>query len=99
VTEGETVIVKLYRIDAAAMPEVGTLEFFGTPVGKADGSSWLNFEANDQPCAGQVRLTPANVATGTEIRAVADALCRNQVAGQAGRYEWLLSSAPHNQGH
>jgi hypothetical protein len=87
-------LVKLYRRDAGAMPEVGTLEFFGTPVARADGSSWLNFEANDQPCAGQVRLAPAGIATGREIRAVAEALCRNEIMGQAGRYKWLLTSGP-----
>ena len=87
--------VKLYRQDGQAMSQVGTLVFFGTPVAKADGSSWLQFEPNDQPCAGQVRLTPADIATGAEIRAVADSLCRNEVRGQAGRYEWVLTpSAP-----
>jgi hypothetical protein len=87
------ILVKLYRRDSAAMPQVGTLEFFGTPVAKTDGSSWLEFEANDQPCAGQVRLIPAGIATGPEIRAVADSLCRNEVSGQSGRYQWVLAPA------
>jgi hypothetical protein len=85
------ILVKLYKRDGKAMSQVGTLEFFGTPVAKADGSSWLDFEADDQPCAGQVRLAPAGIATGPEIRAVADSLCRNEVIGQAGRYEWALT--------
>lgn len=85
------ILVKLYWRDAGAMPQVGTLEFFGTPVAKADGSSWLEFEANEQPCAGQVRVSPAGIATGPEIRAVADSLCRNEVRGQAGRYAWALT--------
>ena len=87
--------VKLYQRDGQVMSPVGTLVFFGTPVAKAHGSSWLQFEADRQACAGQVQLTPAGIATGAEIRAVADSLCRNEVRGQAGRYEWVLtSSAP-----
>jgi hypothetical protein len=85
------IAVKLYQKEGQTMSQIGTLEFFGTPVAKADGSSWLEFEADDQPCAGQVRLRPAGVATGPEIRAVADSLCRNEVRGQAGRYEWVLT--------
>jgi hypothetical protein len=85
------IVVKLYRRDAEAMPQAGTLEFFGTPVAPADGSSWLNFETSGQPCAGQVRLTPAGIATDPEIGAVAEALCRNEVRGEAGRYEWVLT--------
>jgi hypothetical protein len=85
------ILVKLYKRDGKATSQVGTLEFFGTPVAKADGCSWLDFEADDQPCAGQVRLTPAGIATGQEVRAVADSLCRNEVVGQAGRYEWMLT--------
>ena len=72
-------LVKLCRRDR----EVGALQFFGTPVAKADGSSWIEFEANDQPCAGQVRLVPAGIATGPEIRAIADSLCRNETSGTA----------------
>jgi hypothetical protein len=78
--------VKLRDRDA----EVGELQFFGTPVAKADGFSWLQFEADDQPCAGQVRLIPAEIATGPEIRAIADSLCRNETRGKAGRYDWEL---------
>jgi hypothetical protein len=74
--------------------EVGALVFFGTPVAKADGSSWIEFEANDQPCAGQVRLVPAGIATGPEIRAIADSLCRNETRGKAGRYKWELAVGP-----
>jgi hypothetical protein len=85
------IAVKLYRRDATATRQVGTLEFFGTPVAKADGFSWLDFEADGQPCAGQARLIPAGIATGAEIRAVADSLCRNEVAGRAGRYEWEMT--------
>ena len=85
------IVVKLYRKEERAMSQVGTLEFFGTRVAKADGSSWLEFEAHDQPCAGQVRLRPAGIATDLEIRAVADALCRNELRGQAGRYAWVLT--------
>lgn len=85
------IAVKLYRKEGQAMPQVGTLEFFGTPIAKVDGSSWLEFEADDQPCAGQVRLSPDGIATGPEIRAIADSLCQNEVRGQAGRYEWVLT--------
>ena len=83
--------VKLYRLSSDVETEAGALEFFGTPVARTDGSSWLEFEADDQPCAGQVRLVPAGIATGPEIRAIADSLCRNEVRGQAGRYEWALT--------
>ena len=85
------ITVKLCRKDGQAMAQVGTLEFFGTPIARADGSSWLEFEADDQPCAGQVRLRPDGIATGPEIRAIADALCQNELRGQAGRYEWELT--------
>jgi predicted ATP-dependent Lon-type protease len=74
--------------------KVGALEFFGTPVAKADGSSWIEFEANDQPCAGQVKIIPAGIATGPEIRVIANSLCRNETKGKAGRYHWELTSAP-----
>ena len=80
-------LVKLCRRNA----QVGALQFFGTPVAKADGSSWIEFEADDQPCAGQVRLVPAGIATDPEIRAIADSLCRNETSGRAGRYEWELT--------
>jgi len=83
--------VKLYRRNEATTTEVGTLEFFGTPIAESDGSSWIQFEADDQPCAGQVRLTPADIATGPEIRAISESLCRNEVKGKAGRYEWVLT--------
>ena len=33
------IVVTLYKRDAKAMPQIRTLEFFGTPVAKADGSS------------------------------------------------------------
>jgi hypothetical protein len=85
------IAVKLYQKDGRAMLQVGTLEFFGTPVAKEDGSSWLEFEADDQPCAGQVRVRPAGIATGLEIRAIADSLCRNEVRGHAERFEWMLT--------
>ena len=85
------IAVKLYKRERKATRPVGTLEFFGTPVATADGSSWLHFEPDDQPCAGQVRLSPAGIATGAEVREVADSLCRNEVAGRAGRYEWELT--------
>jgi hypothetical protein len=84
-------MVKLFRRDEVAMPEVGTLEFFGTPIAETDGSSWLAFETDGQPCAGQVRVTPAGIATGPEVGAVAGALCRNEVRGEAGRYAWVLT--------
>ncbi len=85
------ILVKLYKRDASAPTNVGSLEFFGTPVAKTDGSSWIEFEPDDQPCAGQVRIVPAGIVNGPEIRAIADALCRNEVRGKAGRYEWVLS--------
>ena len=86
------IAVKLYKRERKATRHVGMLEFFGTPVATADGASWLDFEADDQPCAGQVRLTPVGIATGAEVRAVAGSLCRNEVAGRAGRYEWELTA-------
>jgi hypothetical protein len=92
------IAVKLYGSDGRTLEQVGMLEFFGTPVAKADGSSWLEFEGNDEPCAGQVQLDPAGIATGAEIRAVADSLCRNEVRGQAGRYEWVLTAGPTEEG-
>jgi len=83
-------LVKLTHRDE----DVGTLQFFGTPVAKADGSSWIEFDATDQPCAGQVRLVPSGIATASEIRAIADGLCRNETSGKAGRYEWEMTPGP-----
>jgi hypothetical protein len=88
--ENLTMLVKLSHRDTDA----GRLQFFGTPVARADGSSWIEFDATDQPCAGQVKLVPAGIATGPEIRAIADALCRNETRGKAGRYEWELTTGP-----
>ncbi len=70
------------------MAEAGALEFYGVPVTKPDGSSWIEFDSLGEPRPGQVRLDPAGIATGSEIRAISKALSRNEVRGQAGRYEW-----------
>jgi hypothetical protein len=79
-------LVKLRRTDAV----VGTLEFFGIPVAKADGYTWIEF--NVRPCAGEVKIVPAGVATGPEIGAIADSLCRNETRGRVGRFEWELAA-------
>ncbi len=82
------ILVKLYRREGGLMAEAGILEFYGVPVTKADGSSWIEFDSLGGPRAGQVRLQPAGIATGSEIRAINHALSRNEVRGQAGRFEW-----------
>jgi hypothetical protein len=79
-------LVKLCQTDAV----VGTLEFFGIPVAKADGSTWIEFDAN--PCTGEVKIVPAGIATRPEIGAIADSLCRNETRGRVGRYEWELTT-------
>jgi hypothetical protein len=83
--------VKLYRTDDSTTTEIGVLEFFGTPIPESDGSSWIELEAGEQPCAGHVRLTPAQIATGQEIRSISESLCRNELNGKAGRYQWALT--------
>jgi hypothetical protein len=85
------IYVKLYRTEAGTMTEIGALEFFGTPIPESAGSSWIELEAGEQPCAGHVRLTPAHIATGQEIRIISESLCRNELNGKAGRYEWALT--------
>jgi hypothetical protein len=78
-------LVKLCQTDAV----VGTLEFFGIPVAKTDGVTWIEFDAS--PCAGEVKIVPAGIATGPEIGAIANSLCRNETSGRVGRFEWELT--------
>jgi hypothetical protein len=82
------ILVKLYTRDGGQVAEAGALEFYGVPVTKPDGSSWIEFGSLGEPGPGQVRLDPASIATGSEIRGINQALSRNEVRGQAGRYEW-----------
>ncbi len=82
-------LVKLREIDAV----VGTLEFFGIPVAKSDGATWVEFDAS--PCSGEAKIVPAGIATGPEIGAIADSLCRNVTRGRVGRFEWeLIAESP-----
>lgn len=82
------ILVKLYTTEAGVMAEAGTLAFFGVPVTKPDGSAWIEFDSLGEPRPGQVRLSPAGIATDSEIREITHALSRNEVRGRAGRYEW-----------
>ena len=82
--------VKLYTRDRDLMTNRGALEFYGVPVTQPDGSSWIEFSSLGEPGPGQVRLDPAGIASGSEIRAISRALSRNEVQGRVGRYEWRL---------
>jgi hypothetical protein len=84
------ILVKLYRTEGGLRTEAGSLEFFGVPVTEPDGSSWVGLDSLGEPRPGQVRLDPAGVATGPEMTAISQALRRNEVRGQAGRYEWRV---------
>lgn len=84
------ILVRLHTTKAGLLAEVGSLEFYGLPVTKADGSTWIEFDHLGEPRPGQVRLVPAGIATALEIRAISQALSRNEVTGQAGRYEWRI---------
>jgi hypothetical protein len=82
--------IKLYTKEAGLMTDVGTLEFYGIPVTKPDGSTWIEFGSLGKPRTGQVRLVPAGVARVSEIRTISEALSRNEIRGTAGRYEWRV---------
>ncbi len=80
--------VRLYRRGTGRQAEAGSLEFYGVPVAKRNGSTWIDLTDLGEPRPGQVRLVPAGVATGAEIRTITQALSRNEVRGATGRYEW-----------
>jgi hypothetical protein len=80
--------VKLFRAENGSPDDAGTLEFYGVPLATADGSTWLEFTGGECGSHAQVRLTPSGVASESEVTAIGLALCRNEVEGQAGRYEW-----------
>ena len=80
------IAVKLFA--GGADGPVGTLEFFGTPVGVADGASLLGFAGGECGSHAQVRASPAGVASVAEITAIGLALCRDELSGRAGRYRW-----------
>ena len=83
----DMIVVTLFLCDDPA-EAVGTLEFFGTPVGAADGVALLEFDGGACGSHAQVRVRPAGVAAGEEVAAVGLALCRNELAGRTGRYRW-----------
>jgi hypothetical protein len=82
------ILVKLYRGEVGLMSEADTLEFYGVPVTEPDGSTWIEFDSLGEPRPGKVRLQPSGIAIGSEIRAISHALSRNELRGEAGRYEW-----------
>lgn len=84
------IFVRLYTSEGGLTTEAGALEFYGVPVTEPDGSSWIEFDSLGEPRPGQVRLDPPGIATGSEIRTISQALSRNEVRGQAGRYEWQV---------
>lgn len=83
-------VVTLYPCDDEPAGAVGSLEFFGTPVGTADGSSLLDFDGGAGGPHAQVRVRPVGVADGDEVAAIGLALCRDELAGRAGRFDWRL---------
>jgi len=82
--------VKLYTRNRSLMIRRGALEFYGVPVTQPDGSSWIGFDSLGEPGSGQVRLDPAGIASHSEIKAISQALSRNEIRGQVGRYEWRV---------
>jgi hypothetical protein len=64
------ILVKLYTKEASLLREAGRLEFYGVPVTRPDGSSWIEFDDLGEPRPGQIRLVPAGIATGAEIKAI-----------------------------
>lgn len=83
----DMIVVTLFLCDDPA-EAVGTLEFFGTPVGAADGRGLLEFDGGACGSHAQVRVRPVGAATEDEITAIGLALCRDELAGRAGRYRW-----------
>jgi hypothetical protein len=84
------ILMRLYTQESGLRTEVGSLEFYGIPVTKRDGSTWIDFHGLGEPRPAQVRFAPAGIATMFEMRAILQALARNEIRGTAGRYEWLV---------
>lgn len=94
------VLVRLYKQEKNKKHEEGNLEFYGIEITepadgsvmKFEGDGARCFEANGKSgrCSGQVKLSPAGVATDSEIKEIAEALCCNETSGVAGRYEWKM---------
>lgn len=84
----DMIVVTLFVCEADPAEAVGTLEFYGTPVGVADGSSLLAFDGGACGPHAQVRVRPVGVADVGEIAAIGLALCRDELSGRAGRYRW-----------
>jgi hypothetical protein len=82
------ITVVLYRDEGGVKTKAGTLDFFGVAVAAADGLVWLEFHGGECGSHAQVRLCPAGVATAAEVAAVGQALCRNEVEGRVGRFDW-----------
>jgi hypothetical protein len=78
----------LFRDEDGVKTEAGTLDFFGVPVSDADGLVWLEFHGGECGSHVRVRLRPPCVATAAEVAAIGQALCRNEVEGRAGRFDW-----------
>jgi hypothetical protein len=90
------IAVRLYKGDAGRREEVGKLEFFGVPLGEPSDRALVAVTTSDgRRCEGQVNLTPAGIATDSEIKAIAASLCHDAKSGKAERYEWELVSHQH----
>jgi hypothetical protein len=92
------IVVKLYTREAGHKVEVGSLEFYGVPVARPDGSTWIAFDSLGDPRPGQVKLIPAGIASGAEIRAICRALYKKRFEGKlaatnGGRNEKLVAFA------
>ena len=83
------IVVRLYWNVKGERVRVGKLELFGLPVGKTDGTSLVEVETASQIKA-QIRLTPAGIASKTELRSIVESVCEHEIEGRAGRYDWEI---------
>lgn len=82
------IVVKLFLDRSESPDEAGTLMFFGTPVGAADGLALMEFAGGEYGSHAQVRVHPVGIVSEDEIAAIGLALCRDEASGRAGRYLW-----------
>jgi hypothetical protein len=82
------VTVTLYQNTNGIITRVGTLEFFSLPVNVGDVAAWLEFHGGE--CGGhvQVRLSSPGIVTPAEVVAIGKALCRDEMQGHVGIFEW-----------
>ena len=69
------ILVRLNTRDASLLTEAGSREFYGVPVTRPDGSTWIDFDDLGEPRPGQVPARASRNRYGCGIRrAISQAL-------------------------